>query len=608
MINLAFIEFKTGMKHASKGADTSEFHEAFQDAGYLLKESDLVIDIDTLDHDKIKEMIRLYEIDTQIVWTQRGAHLYFEKPKNFKGKSVAVTPLGFKAEYKTVKNTPNGITIKRNGQMREIENAGYRSALPDYLYNGKSTLEDLNGLSDGDGRDNKLYAHKFKIMNIDNYKKALRFINSHILAVPFSEEDFQRIARDEEIRAEKDGESDVADQLIQKLKIVEYADRFYYYDGKSYKIMNVKREIAKYLKGQKSHYIEEVAKQIDLHPNIVEQPEKGFDIKFRNGILRNGKFIEVDSLEFTPYYIDINYDPEAESVEAVDDYLAQLTEGDLDYRNVVLEMMAHPLITNVEFKRKLARFSIIIGKGGEGKGTLLEIIGHILGKGNCSYNSIKKLPDERYAYDIEGKLANLGDDIEDAPITNEEMKMLKNISTCDPVMVRALHKMARNTRLTASLIFTSNHMLKTHEKGDSYKRRVVWAPMFNKPQYADGEIISKLTSEDALEYWIRLIMDAYFRLYDTKTFTHSEKVDNYTKDYHNENNTCEMWVIDRDPSYFLGKRPPEVFNEYEIWALENEGKAQSNRALKNTIETVHNLKVGQKRVNGKNNKVYVTQE
>jgi putative DNA primase/helicase len=605
-----FIEFAQGQKHALKGADTSEYHEAFQDAGYLLRQDDLIVDIDNLGHEPIREMIRIFNIDTQVVWTGRGAHLYFTKPKGFKSKSEAVCPLGFKVEYKTNKNTPNGITIKRDGTLREIDNFGERQPIPDFLFMNKN-FENLLGLGDGDGRDNKLYAHKFKIMTIENYKKVLRFINNNVLAEPFSEEDFQRIAREEELKADDGEEYNVAMFLKRQLNIVEFADRFYIYDGKQYvncsNTDNLKREIAKYLKGKPSRYIEEVAKQLALHPTIIEQPVKGFDIKFKNGILRNGKFIEVDSTEFTPYYIDIEYNEDAEPVQAVDDYLNQLTEGDEDYTNVVLEMMAHPLITNVEFKRKLARFSIIIGKGGEGKGTLLEIIAKILGKDNCSYNSIKKLPDERYAYDIEGKLANLGDDIEDAPITNEEMKMLKNISTCDPVMVRALHKMARNTRLTASLIFTSNHMLKTHEKGDSYKRRVVWCPMFNKPENADAEIITKLTSDEALEYWIKLIMEAYFRLYETKTFTHSSKVDTYTAQYHSENNTCQTWVQDREPNYFIGKRPPEIYTEYEIWAMENEGRAQSARSLKNTIEAEHGLIVKAKKVNGKTAKVYALQ-
>lgn len=599
-----YIEFKKGEKYAEKGAEVSEFHEAFHDAGYVLTDDDLIIDIDNLPKESIEELIKTFEITTQTVWTTRGVHLYYRKPKGFRGKGTGICPLGFKVEYKTRRNTPNGITIKRDGILRTIDNQGIREELPDFFYQNKK-FDDLQGIGEGDGRDNKLYAHKFKVMNIENYKKLLRFTNDHVFAEPLDEEDFQRVSREEEIRAERDGEYDAAIQLIRMLNVIEYADRLYWYDGKKYKIGNLKREVAQHLRGQKSYYIEEVVKQIEYFTHVVEIPDRGFDIKLKNGILRNGQFIEVDSTEFTPYYIDIAYNDEAESVKVVDDYLNQLTEGDEEYKNLLFEMMAHPLITNVEFKRKLARFSIILGKGGEGKGTFVEIISRILGKENCSYNSIKKLPDEKYAYDIEGKLANLGDDIEDAPITNEEMKILKNISTCDYVMVRALYKMARNTRLTASLIFTSNHMLKSHEKGDSYKRRVVWCPMFNKPSKPDPEIISKLTSPEALEYWLKLIMEGYFRLYEKKQFTESKKVNHFTEEYHQENNSCLVWLEDKEVDDFLNKRPPEVYTEYELWAQENEtSKPQSSRALKNTIENQFNLEVRSKRINNKVAKVY----
>ena len=49
-------------------------------------------------------MISLFNIKTQIVWTTRGAHFYFKKPKGFKG-SKKVCPLGFEVEYKHDKNT-----------------------------------------------------------------------------------------------------------------------------------------------------------------------------------------------------------------------------------------------------------------------------------------------------------------------------------------------------------------------------------------------------------------------------------------------------------------------------------------------------------------------
>ena len=55
------------------------------------------------------------------------------------------------------------------------------------------------------------------------------------------------------------------------------------------------------------------------------------------------------------------------------------------------------------------------------------------------------------------------------PSINEQMKILKNISTCDYVATRNLFEMSKEIELTLSLIFTSNHILKSFEKGEAYE-------------------------------------------------------------------------------------------------------------------------------------------
>jgi len=189
--------------------------------------------------------------------------------------------------------------------------------------------------------------------------------------------------------------------------------------------------------------------------------------------LQDGEFINVNYQEFTPYVIDINYEPDAEPVQKVDDYIKLLTNNDKDYERLLYEIIGHTLIVNPEFKRLMGKFFIFVGDGGNGKGTLLTIIRAILDRKNVTGLSIRNMSDERYFSSMKGKLANLGDDIQDEPINNDQMKLLKNISTCDYVSMRQLYKQSEDVELTCTLIFTSNHILKSFEKGESYKRRVV---------------------------------------------------------------------------------------------------------------------------------------
>lgn len=597
-----YVEFKEDQKFASAIADQANEHKGFKDAGYCLTDEDLIVDIDNLPKVTIEKMVQAFDIKTQIVWTDRGAHLYFTKPKGFKG-ARSVTPLGFEVEYKHIKNT-KAITIKRNGILRSVDNEGAREELPGYLHI-RSKLESLVGLDDGDGRNAKLYAHKFKIMSVSNYKKCLSFINNYVFATPMDQDEFNVIVRDEQIKADKDKEFDVAMILKNRLKVVKYNDRLYNYDGSKY-IANggFKTLISKYLQGQKTRYIDEVIKQMDYHIENTDEPELGFDVKFKNGILRDGKFWEIDSQEFTPYYVDVQYNPDAEPVQEVDEYLDFLTGGDDDYKKLVLEMLAHTLITNPTFKRDLAKFFVIIGDGGNGKGTLLTIIRKILGQDNCTSLTPEQMTKETYFTSLAGKLANLGDDIEDRAIDEKQMKALKNISTCDFIASRELYKQSKDVVLTCSLIFTSNHLLKSFEKGESYKRRVCWMPMFGRITQKDPQFIPKLTTKEALEYWVSLMVEAYFSMYANKTFTESAKVTRYNELYHHENNGTLTFIHDFEPSYFVKKRPPEIHDEYEIWANENGVNVQSKKVLRETLESEYGLVVKTRKSNGRTAKVY----
>lgn len=598
-----YIEFKEGMKHPVKNADIADDHTAFKDAGYMLTENDLIVDIDTFAKDKIEKMISLFNIKTQVVWTDRGAHLYFKKPDGFRG-ATRVCPLGFEVEYKHYTNTKQ-ITIKRDGVLRTIENEGVREDLPDILFSRKK-LDSLLGMDEGDGRNKALFAHRMKIHEIKSWHSILRFINNDVFAEPLSEEEFQTISRDVKINAGKDDEPAVADFIMTKYKVVKYLGNLYFHHEGGFILdeARMKRLVFNEVGPQKTRYVDEVIKQLEYRAPLIDE-NKTFDIKFQNGILRDGKFIEVDYQEFTPFSVDIAYYPDAEPVKEVDDYINLLTNNDADYRNRLLEILAHPLIVNKEFKRMMGKFFIFVGDGGNGKGTLLAIIRKILNQKNCTALSIDNMSDERYFTTMQGKLVNLGDDIQDAAINHEQMKHLKNISTCDFVSTRELFKQSREVELTATLIFTSNHILKSFEKGESYKRRVDWLPMYTKPTKKDGKFITKLTKQESLEYWIKLMVDGYMRLYVNEKFTDSDLVTKFNTEYHAENNSVLQYLQDFEKDAFLDRRSPEAYEEYEIWAEENGLNVQSRKLFVQSLYDVFGLSVGVKKINRKSARVFI---
>jgi len=603
---MSYIEFNENEKFAKKGADIADTPDSFKDAGYIIKEEEVIVDVDNIPKEVIKKAISLFNIKTQTVWTTRGAHFYFKKPRGF-SVSKKVCPLGFEVEYKHIKNT-KAITIKRNGELREVENEGIREELHPIFYTRKH-LKSLFGLDEHEGRNNALFAHRMKMHDIDNWQSILRFINNHIFASPLPEEEFQTISRDVKVEAQKNKEPEIADYLLKKYKVVTYQGKLYWFED-GYYIHDedqLKQLVFDEVGLVKTRYVDEVIKQMEYRAPIIKADEV-FDIKLQNGILRNGAFIEIDYKEFTPYNIAIPYNVNAKPVAIVDEYINHLTDGDKDYQKRLLEILAHTLIVDKKFKRQLAKFFIFIGGGGNGKGTLLFIIRTILGAHNCSALSIKNMTDERYFTTMQGKLVNLGDDIQDEAINHEQMKVLKNISTCDYVSSRNLFEQSKDIELTTSLIFTSNHILKSFEKGESYKRRVDWCPMYGKPKKKDKDFIDKLTTPEALEYWMKLIAEGYIRLYENQGFTESEMVKKFNEEYHENNNTVLHYLSDYKKDDFIGLGSPEVYENYEQWAEENGLNVQSKKLFVQSISDVFGLVLKPKTINGKTARLFLEDE
>lgn len=605
-----YVEYKDdNSKHAVNDADVSEFPDSFRNAGWLLTDNDLIVDIDNLPKETIKKILKTFNINTQTVWTDRGVHLYFKKPATFRGAG-AVTPLGFEVEYKHIKNTKS-ITIKRKGEMRIIENQGVREALPFVLSNQVSKLDSLLGLDEGDGRNQKLYKHKMKLNRNKHTDSILTFINDYIFSEPMDQSEFEQVSRSSESgSSDEDEHYAKATEVMNIFNTVIYGETLYFKDndGEFTDDTAILRQHVFRLSGpKKTNFIDEVVKQVEYRSHRIPS-DTVFPIRFKNGILQDGEFIPVNYQEFTPYIVDIDYEPDAEPVEEVDQYIKLLTNDDKDYEKLLYEIIGHTLIVNPEFKRLMGKFFIFVGDGGNGKGTLLTIIRSILDRKNVTGLSIRNMSDERYFTTMKGKLANLGDDIQDEPINNDQMKLLKNISTCDYVSMRQLYKQSEDVELTCTLIFTSNHILKSFEKGESYKRRVVWLPMYSKPTKKDPKFITKLTTPKALRYWIKLIVDGYMRLYNNVQFTESASVNKFNQDYHNENDTSGLFLQDFNKEDIEGLRPPEIYEQYESFCEENGVNTMSRKQFQANIKEDFNLIPKPIKKNGKSMRAYMEVE
>ncbi|WP_042461757.1 DUF5906 domain-containing protein [Neobacillus dielmonensis] len=589
----------------------------------MLTKTDDLIAVDV--SDKFAEYVRDYlDIDTEIWWTDSGSALmWFKKPVFYKHEPKGICALGFEVEWKIIKYADYEMTEKSEW----VDNEGILKELPECLTHIKDAKDCYNFADDSDYQEMDqeeinsseinqkkamLFAHKFKIRHLKSYEKMMRFINENadgkIFAAILTQKELDIIIQDDKIKAEKNNEYQVARLLIDKLKIVKFQGCLYVYIQNHYRTGDVvKLAIAKELEGQKTRYVNEVIRQIEFCAPSVKAPSEGWVIKFKNGCLYDGQWLDRDYTDFTPYYIDIPYYPNVAPVSIVDDFLMTFTENDESYIKFILETIAHGLITDLNVKRHedFQRATFFKGDGKNGKGVLMNVIRCLLGAENVSSISLERITDEKYLFSMRGKLANCSDDLKNKPINENQMKTLKNLAAYDDMELRKLYEVAINEPISASQIFTTNHILKSNEKGEAWKRRAVWCPALAKPKVKDPDIQKKLTSPEALEYWLKLVIDAYKRLYKNRKFTECKKVRDYTESYHEENNTALAWVRSKGKEYFINKRSPQVYNDdngndYLTWHKENVGGTPlTNKQLKETILEVHSLVFKNTSVKGK---------
>lgn len=608
-----YIEFLPGEKFAPKNANKSITHQYFRDCGYLIEEDEIIVDIDELPKTSIEALIKTFGVDTETVWTDRGAHFYFKKPAGYRRQQSGVCVLGFKIEHHTKRSRPSGITVKRNGELRRIENFGKRETMPDIFALAKNKYNNLNGLENGDNRNQLLFTHTAEIAGRDDADTILRFINEYVFAEPLAEKEFQTVTRNRARKRQSNASEkiDIAKEVVKNYRTVDYGGLIWYYDAEKDKYMQDAglKQIEKMLYrdyDQDAAFTKGILDQIPGRSKFIEDGTV-FPIRVNNGIIHKGRFIEYDEYpEFTPYKIDITYNENATPVQIVDDYINNLTDGDESYKRLLMEIVGYVMITDHVRINSLAKFFFFRGDGANGKSTLFNIMRKIYGKENCTNISIKQITDPRYNVTMIGKLANLGDDVEPDAINNDQMKMLKNIATADSINTRHLYAESRPAVITAKLYFTTNSEIKSFEKGYAFQRRVLWLPMFNKVEKPDPSFVDKITSEAALEYWLRLIVEGYMRLYTTGTWSHADAVNKFNEEYHVNNNAMLEFANDLGEDGILDCTMSEIKAKFTDWNSD-ESIRFSGKLFKAAAWDLFKIGVAVKRTGTVTKKVFLRQ-
>lgn len=577
------------------------------DYGATLKPGTVMVDIDDIDQAKrVKNIIEKLKVNCVIIQTDSGMHFHFANTNIKSNKQHYFTPLGIKTETKYPHQTV--VTpIKLNSKIRKtIYSTNILDKLPVWLTPlSKKFNTDFTKLEEGDGRNDTLFSYILTLqqqaMTKEDIKSVIKIINQFVIKEPVSDKELEVILRDKAFLKEsfyikgKLQYEKLANYLIREHNVIKINDNLHIYKNGYYtsNTDEIERIMLQYIVNstrtprlETIRYLELKAEEISLETPTL--------ISVKNGVLN----LETKQLlEFSPEYkiknkILINYNSTAYS-EIMDRTLNKICCNDKQLRMLIEEIIGY-----IIFRRnEIGKAFILIGSGANGKSTLLDVIKRLIGKENISSVALNELNDRFKTFQLEGKLANIGDDISNGYI--EDDSTFKKLVTGETVNVERKGKDPFDFENYSKLIFSCNEMPRINDLSDGLKRRLIFIPFNAKLSKKDDDydpfIIDKLLSEESLEYLLRISLEGLDRVLFNREFTTPKVVDETWEDYEKRNNPIIGFL---EEGKIENESTKDVYLQYQTFCSESGLKHLSRIAFSREI-CKHGYKTKQVKINGK---------
>ncbi len=455
--------------------------------------------------------------------------------------------------------------------------------VPEELLPVKTTIDLLN-LKEGEGRNQELFKYILILqsqlgLDQETATRVLRNVNSFVFDKPLSDKEFKMITRDEAFEEPIffNGKTFLHDAFGRYLKNMFHIKRIngqlHVYDEGIYKngYRFIESKMVELLPSLKSVHRTEVLKYLEITTPEQSQISDAKFIAFRNGIydMETGKLLPFDPDIIITNLIPWDYNPKAYS-ELCDRVLNKISCNDMEIRMLLEECIGYCFYRHNE----LSKSFFLTGVGSNGKSTYLDMIKYLLGKQNYTALNLEEFDERFSATTMFGKLANIGDDINDEFLSGKIVAQFKKIVSGNDIKAENKGQDVYFFAPTVKLLFSANDIPRMRSRGfAAIKRRLVIIPFNakfskNDPDY-DGEIKWKLQKREVAEYLITLGLSGLKRVLINKGFTESAKVKNEISEFEKDNNPLLLFFEDCPEDEILNHETKEVFARYELFCQRN---------------------------------------
>ncbi len=572
----------TGKKPAEPIKNRTEFHlleevDHLYEYGGVLKDDIILVDSDFKEEsDVLLKIIKDLKINCNILKTTRGIHMYFKNTDVTGNKIANQCPLSLTLDYKLgSKNTV--VPLKINGVERKwLREVNSLDSLPIWLIPIGKNVIDFSQLGEGDGRNQALFNYILKLqsegLSKDEIRTTIEIINKYVLKEPLPERELEVILRDEAFlkqsfyRGKTLQYRPLAEYMRDNDHVIKIDNLLHIYKDGAYTsdVLEIEKAMLKYINNSTKTQRNEVMRYLEILCENKEQAPSNF-VAVKNGVfdITSDKLLPHDPKIIITNKIPWNYNESAYD-ENVDGVLDKVTCNDKALRLILEEMVGYSFFRTSEFTKTF----FLTGDGANGKSTFFRMLKTLLGKDNYSSLGLEDLKYQFRLAEMDGKLANIGDDIDSTYLKNTGT--FKKIADGNDLVVERKGQDAITKVITAKLIFSVNQMPRMRDFSYGAKRRLLFIPfnaVFSKedPDF-DPFIKYKIVTESAMEYLLKLGIEGIRRLIINKGFTPSTLVNKELEEYEEMNDPIVAFLNEFD---IEDKFTDDIFLKYSAWCVQN---------------------------------------
>lgn len=597
---------------------TLEEAQRYSEYAAVLNTNAVLIDIDDYEQSEILfKIVTTKNLKCKVTATSRGKHFLFKADKPFVNRTHCKIGIGLTADFKGTNGSSLQL-LKDNGKEREVlYDCEEYELLPKYLYPVKTNMNVLQ-LAEGDGRNNALFSYILPLQQneftIDECRECIKIINEFVLKDPLSEEELSVTLRDGAFHKPTFFNSrgsflfdKFANYFKQAENIVKINGKLHIYRDGIYQPGDdiIEASMIKHIPNLSRSKRQEVLSYLGLLVSKESGVADANLIAFKNGVLN----IADDSFnDFSPEYIitnkiPFNYNPDAKS-ELLDNTMRKLA----CYDDVVLELLYQAIGYCFYRRNELRKSFFLLGEKRNGKSTFLDMIQTLLGESNVANLDLCEIGHEFKTAELTGRLANIGDDINDEYIPNTAI--FKKVVSGDVITVAKKGKDPYKLKSFAKFFFSANSLPRLGRGKDSRAvlDRLVIIPFdakFSKDDVDyDPFIKYKLRSPEVMEALIAKAVPALKSVLIEQEFKHSNKVNRNLEEFEKTNDPILMFFEEIDEADYLYEPVKAVYQKYTAFSISNNIQAISAIEFQRRMKHHFNLDVKTKTIDGKGVRVY----